>query len=58
VKAVCKLKQKINAMLIRRRIMRERKKHGLSTDPKELVEKYRTISPEYAEELERLIYPS
>ncbi len=40
---------------LRERIKKAREERGLSTDVAEVVEKYRELDPEYAEELGRLI---
>lgn len=53
-----KLKEKAGAAKIRHKVRRDRKKRGLSTDLKALIDEYRAVSPEYAEMLERIMYPS
>lgn len=58
MKAIRRLKQEIDAAIVRHKIKCGRRKHGLPTDLKALVEEYRAISPEYAEKLEQLMYPS
>lgn len=45
------------AAQLRRNMKRKRKARGLSADLKSVIEEYRKISPEYANELERLLYP-
>ena len=47
----------IEALRIRRRIKKQNRRKGLSTNLKQIVANYRVLSPEYADELEKLIYP-
>ena len=49
--------RKLHAALLRLEIKRERSTHGLSPDLFALVEQYRTVSPNYAAELEALLDP-
>lgn len=57
MKIVEKLSRKLDAALLRRNMKRRMKAHGLPTNLKAMIAKYRTFSPEYADELERLLYP-
>lgn len=47
----------IFAAKLRCDMKRRRKNQGLSTDLKALIAEYNTVCPEYADQLERLIYP-
>ena len=47
-----------SAAFLRHDMKRKRKAQGLSTDLKSLIAKYRLICPEYADALEKIIYPS
>lgn len=49
--------RQISAAKIRHDMKKKRKSQGLSTDLRVLVAEYRTVCPEYADQLERLIYP-
>lgn len=51
------IRKRLYAAKLRRHIKQGRKAHGLSTDLKTMVEKYRACCPEYADELEKAIYP-
>lgn len=58
VRIVINVREQIRAALLRRDMKRDRRAHGLSTDLKTMVAEYRVICPEYADALERIIYPS
>ncbi len=49
--------RQIVALQLCRDMKRARKAHGLSTNLKAVIAKYREVCPEYADGLERLIYP-
>lgn len=49
--------QQLSAAKLRRYMKRKRKSKGLSIDLKALVSEYRMACPEYADQLERLIFP-
>lgn len=51
------VKGQISAALLRRDMRKARKAHGLSTDLRAVIAEYRIVCPEYADELERIIYP-
>lgn len=51
------LMRPLSAAKLRHNMKRKRKDKGLSTDLKALVPEYRTVCPEYANQLEQLIYP-
>ncbi len=52
------VRRQISAALLRRDIKRARRAHGLKTDLRAMIAEYRIVCPEYAKELERIIYPS
>lgn len=51
------IKEQVSAALLRRDIKRARRVHGLKTDLKAVIAEYRIVCPEYAKELEQIIYP-
>lgn len=51
------IKEQVSAALLRRDIKRARRAHGLKTDLRAMIAEYRIVCPEYAKELERIIYP-
>jgi len=55
--SVASVDQWLSAAFLRHDIMQRRKAQGLSTDLGSLIAEYRSVCPEYADALERLIYP-
>lgn len=51
------LSLQLSAAWLLRHMKRARKAHGLPTDLMAMIAKYRRYNPEYADNLERLLYP-
>lgn len=58
MKFVSNIRRQVSAARIRHDMKKARRKHGLSTDLNDVIAEYRAISPEYAEKLERIIFPT
>lgn len=54
----CAIQRQFNAAILRHRMKMGLKKRGYSTDLKAEIAYFRKSSPEYADTLERLIYPT
>lgn len=57
MRAVKEIARQIEAAYLRHRIRTDRRHRGLSTDLKAVIAEYRQYHPEYADRLERLLYP-
>lgn len=51
-------RKQLSAARLRHDMKKSRKKKGLSTDLKAMIADYRKICPEYADNLEKIMYPS
>ena len=49
--------RQLSAAMLRRKVRSDRKRKGLDTDIRAIIEKYREVCPEYAEALGKVLYP-
>ena len=56
--AVKAFRERCSSAVLRYRVKRRRKARGLSTDLSTVIAEYRKVSPQYADALERALYPA
>ena len=49
--------QRLSAAVLRYKVQKDRRARGLSTDLRAVISDFRKVSPEYAETLERVLFP-